>query len=105
MRRVNIFSLVGVIFFNLVVMLGAAITIYALLGAAWIISGSFLISPLLIVGADVMHLQAFSGFQFALSIGLAIVGMALVPLLKQLTHIILSLSKSYVAWNLKAIYA
>lgn len=104
MRRINVMALIGIIFLNLVLILGAAITIYALLASAWIAIGSFILSPVLLIGAAVTGVQAFNIFQFILSIALAGLGFYLVPLLQRVTGIIVGLTKSYLALNLKAIY-
>lgn len=104
MRKVNMFAVIGLFFFNLIVMLAAVITVYALLGSAWIVFLSFIASPALVVGAAVTGLQAMTVLNLGLSIVLAAVAFFSLPLLKRLTSIILTLTKHYIEFNRDAIY-
>ena len=105
MKRINVFALIGLIFFNLVISLAVFITIYALLFAAWVSVLSFIVSPLLVIGAHLFQLQAFTLFRFALAIVLALGSAFLLPFLMRVSSTIISLTKAYLAYNLKVIYS
>lgn len=104
MRKVNIFAAIGLVFFNLVIMLGAVITVYALLASAWIIFIAFMASPALVVGASLTGLQAMTALNLVSSIVLAGVAFISYPLLKRMSAVIFALSKHYIDFNRNAIY-
>ncbi|MBP1043796.1 DUF1700 domain-containing protein [Vagococcus sp. BWB3-3] len=104
MRKVNIFAVIGLFFFNLVVMLGAVITIYALLASAWIVAISFIASPALLVLAALSGLQAMSVVNLISSILLATLAFISFPLLTRVSALILTLSRQYIDFNKAMIY-
>lgn len=104
MRKVNIFAAIGLFFFNLIIMLGAVITIYAFLASAWIMAISFIASPALVVFAALSGLQALSILNLVLSIVLAGLAFISLPLLKRVSSLILTLSKHYINFNKDVLY-
>lgn len=104
MRKVNIFAVVGLFFFNLVIMLGAVITIYAFLASAWIMAISFIASPALVVLAALSGLQAMTVLNLGVSILLAGLAFISLPLLKRISALIITLSKQYIDFNKDVIY-
>ncbi len=104
MRKVNIFAVIGLFFFNLVVMLGAVITIYALLASAWIVAISFIASPALLVLAALSGLQAMSVVNLISAILLATLAFISFPLLTRVSALILTLSRQYIDFNKTMIY-
>lgn len=104
MRKVNIFAVVGLFFFNLVIMLGAVITIYAFLASAWIMAISFIASPALVVLAALSGLQAMTVLNLGVSILLASLAFISLPLLKRISALIITLSKQYIDFNKDVIY-
>lgn len=101
----NWFALISLIFFNLVVVMGFAIALYAIIASFWIIIGAFIISPILLVIANVTQLQDFSMFQSISSIFLCAIGLGLFPFMRKFTRLIITYSVSYIKYNKKMIYS
>lgn len=103
--KMNWFALISLIFFNLVVVMGFAIALYAIIASFWIIIGAFTISPMLLAIANVTQLQNFSMFQSIASIFLCAIGLGLFPTMKKLTRLIITYSVKYIEYNKKLIYS
>lgn len=105
MGKINFFGLLGVLFFNLIIVSGIAITVAALLFSFWTIVVSFVLSPILLAIVNLLGLQDFNLMQTILSIGLLIAGAALVPLAMKTTRLLADGCAKYIEFNKKAIYA
>lgn len=103
--KINWFALISLIFFNLVIVTGFAITLYAIVASAWIIIGAFTVSPILLVIATVTKIQDFSMFQSISSIFLCAIGLGLIPLMQKLTRLVITYSVNYIEYNKKMIYS
>ena len=104
MKKLNVFALIGMVFFNLIITLSVAITVYALLASAWIALVSFILSPILVLGAHVSSLQAFTFGRMLLACLLCGGSVLAVPFLARVTGMIGQLSKQYLAFNKDLIY-
>lgn len=105
MKKFNVFAFIGMVFFNLVIVLGLVIAAYGILFAAWVSVLAFITSPLLIIGAHFIGLQAFAWTQMGLAILLALIGSLILPALISISRLMFDLSKRYLAYNLKVIYS
>ncbi|WP_107841184.1 helix-turn-helix domain-containing protein [Metasolibacillus meyeri] len=104
MKKINWFALFGVVCFNVVLFSGVAIAAIGLLIALWAITLSFVVSPLLLLGANVTGLQNFEMLQTVLSVILCGVGVVLYPFSKKVTHYLIEFFSKYVKYNQKTIY-
>ena len=102
MKKASIvFSL---LFFNVVFILGVAESVYIFIASLWIVTGSFLLSPLLLLGATLLTIQDFSVFQSIASILLFALGGLLVPVCIKATKYVGNISAKYIAYNKRLIY-
>ena len=101
--KVNWAALFGLFWFNLIVALGAMITIFALVASLWIIVASFVISPGLVVGAKLLALPISWG-QLAISGCLCVGGLLLWQPLVRLTQMAWLRFKRYLRYNQRAVY-
>ncbi|MFV0561031.1 MAG: helix-turn-helix domain-containing protein [Enterococcus sp.] len=104
MAKINWFALIGVVFFNLILFLGIAITAIALLASLWILTIAFTVSPLLFIGVTLFKLQAFTFSMLGLSFLLMIIGLVLIPVSKKATKYLFDFFVAYVKYNKKTIY-
>lgn len=105
MGRINYFALFGVIFFNLFLSWGIAIVLVALLFSLWTIVVSFVLSPLILLGVNLMGLQEFDIIQTILSCIIFVVGIGLAPQAMKATRYLGVMVTKYIEFNKKAIYA
>ena len=102
MKKASIvFSL---LFFNVVFILGVAASVYIFIASLWIVTGSFLLSPLLLLGATLLTIQDFSVFQSIARILLFALGGLLVPVCIKATKYVGNISAKYIAYNKRLIY-
>jgi len=104
MNRVTWFALFGVVAFNVVLFSGVAVTVVALLFALWVITGAFIISPLLLAGVYITGIQVITTFQTVSCVVLFIIGLGLYPIAKKATSVLMSFFVKYFWYNLKTIY-
>lgn len=102
--KVNVFAVIGLIFFNLVFVLGLAISVYTIVASLWIILGAFIISPVILFITTFYKIQDFSMVQSIASVVLCSLGMALIPICKKITRFIIDISVNYIEYNKKMIY-
>ncbi|WP_087974369.1 HAAS signaling domain-containing protein [Oceanobacillus rekensis] len=70
-----VWAVIGLGFFNLVIVLGPFIALVALIIAGWIVAGAFIVSPLLVILNTVMYPEIFQFFDLFFSIGLTGLGL------------------------------
>lgn len=70
-----VWAVIGLGFFNLVVVLGPFIALASLIFAGWVVSFSFTVSPLLVVINTVIYPASFQLFDLFFSIGLTGLGL------------------------------
>ena len=104
MERMNYFALFGVIFFNLVVFSGFALTIAGLLFSLWTIVVSFILSPFILLVVNQLGIQKFELLQTILSCILFIIGIRLAPLAMKATRYLGVLLNKYIELNKRAVY-
>lgn len=102
--KVNVFAVIGLIFFNLVFVLGLAISVYTIVASLWIILGAFIISPIILFVATFYNIQDFSMIQSIASVVLCSLGLALIPICQKLTRYTIDISVNYIEYNKKMIY-
>ncbi|AEB28829.1 hypothetical protein CAR_c00780 [Carnobacterium sp. 17-4] len=105
MKKFNWFALAGVLLFNLLLFSVVALTIILLVFSLWLITGTFIVSPLLLLGANVTGIQNFSIFQSFASIFLCLAGLVLYPLAKKTTQTLVDSLTKYVKYNKKMVYS
>lgn len=104
MERMNYYALFGVIFFNVVLFSGFAIAVAALLFSLWIMVGSFILSPFLLLIVNQMGIQKFELLQTILSCILFVIGIGLTPLAMKATRYLGVLLNKYIELNKRAVY-
>lgn len=105
MKKFNWFALAGVLLFNLLLVSVVALTAILLVFALWLVTGSFILSPMLLLGANVIGVQSFSLFQSFSSILLCLAGLVLYPLAKKTTQSLIDSFTKYVKYNKKMVYS
>lgn len=105
MKKFNWFALAGVLLFNLLLVSVVALTTILLVFALWLITGTFILSPIILLGANVMGAQSFSIFQSFASILLCLAGLVLYPVAKKTTQTLVDSFKKYVKYNKKMVYS
>ncbi|UTR06151.1 DUF1700 domain-containing protein [Alkalihalobacillus sp. LMS6] len=101
--RINYFALAGVIAFNLIFVLGIAITLVSVLFALWVIIFSFALSPFLLAGSNLLGIQSFDAIQTVLSFVLLVLAIGLYPLTLKATIFMYGMFKTYIMYNKNAV--
>jgi len=70
-----VWAVIGLGFFNLVVVLGPFIALASLLFAGWVVAAAFIVSPLLVLINTILYPATFQFFDLFFSIGLAGLGL------------------------------
>lgn len=99
MRNVIIF--IGLVFFNLTIVLGPALGVIGSFFGLFVTGGVFVISPLLVIVSILLgngHL-----FEFFLSLIFAGIGLLLLPLLLKLARAGSQLINRYIQWNVRLV--
>lgn len=105
MKKFNWFALFGVLFFNIVLFSAVATTAILLLFSLWLITATFIVSPIILLVANLTGVQSFSFFQSFISIILCVVGIGLYPLAKKITQNLVVFFTKYVTYNKKMVYS
>lgn len=103
-KKINIFALIGMIFFNICLSLAVFITALSLLGALWTITLTFITSPLMALSVPFVFKEPFQWQQLLMSLVLCAIGVILYPLAKKASHYLFKFFLNYVKFNMKAIY-
>lgn len=101
--KINYLALFGVITFNLVIFLGIAITVIALLFSLWIIVLSFVASPMLLAIVNLSGIQSFDVLQTIMSFVLLLIGVLLYPFTLKASRSLYAFFVTYIQYNKKAI--
>lgn len=104
MNKINWFALFGVIAFNIVLFSSGAIIVVAMLGALWVITAAFIISPLLLLIGLITGTQIYPILSTLLCALIFIVGLGLYPIAKRATHYLVTFFVGYVKYNRRTIY-
>ncbi|WP_407371885.1 helix-turn-helix domain-containing protein [Carnobacterium sp.] len=105
MKKFNWFALAGVLLFNLLLFSVVALTIILLVFSLWLVTGTFILSPMILLGANIIGVQSFSLFQSFISILLCLAGLVLYPLTKKTTRTLVDSFTKYVKYNKKMVYS
>ncbi|MFD0898101.1 helix-turn-helix domain-containing protein [Loigolactobacillus binensis] len=104
MKHINFLALFGVIFFNMTLFSGGAITAVALLLALWVIIVAFILSPVIAFLVYLLNLQQLAIIQVILSLFLFVIGITLLPLAQKITFSLYEFFVRYIKYNQKTIY-
>lgn len=105
MKKINVFALIGLTFFNITIGIALFVTVYALLFSAWVTAFSFLVSPFLVIGAHVIGVQTFGIFNFILGVLLCLAALVATPFLIKVNRVITGLTSDYIKFNQDALYS
>lgn len=95
--KMNWLNLAGLLFLD-IILAGFAIGLVALVASAWVVFGSFLISPALVVLVDALGLQDFTIYRMILSCILACLSLLFIyPFCKLVTLRMKEIFSAY--WN------
>ena len=97
----NWYVITALVFFNLVFVLGVAISVYTMLASLWIIMGSFLASPFILAAVNFLGIQSFSLINTLASFLLFVIGVVLIPICQRATKFLLKISTDYINYNKK----
>jgi transcriptional regulator with XRE-family HTH domain len=103
-RHINWLALFGLIWFNLIVVLAVAGTAIGLLIGLWVIVITFMASPFLAVGADVLFDQTIAWWQLLAALFIGALGGSLVRPAWRITTYTWEAWKHYVRYNRRTIY-
>lgn len=115
MKKINWFSLFGVFWFNLLVMLAVVLTAGTILITLWFCAGVFIASPVILGVMEALDAlgwlpaaiigEEFNWWgQWIASLALAGLGAACIPLLWRLTQFLTRFFKQYLRYNVRAVY-
>lgn len=96
-----ILASISLFFFNLIFVLGPAITIFAVYLSLWIVSASFVLSPIFVVTQ--VLIGGFSTFELFVSLILCGIGIALGAGMLKAGKGLYRIFSTYVNWNMKLI--
>jgi uncharacterized membrane protein len=92
-------AVIGLSFFNLVIVLGPFIGLFGFLFGGWITGLSFIVSPLLVLVNTVIYPGVFQWFELFLSIALAGIGILIAVGMLYLTRGLTKLFVRYLKYN------
>ncbi|NRG28821.1 DUF1700 domain-containing protein [Bacillus circulans] len=98
-----VWAVIGLGFFNLVIVLGPFVTIAALILSGWIVGASFILSPLLVLVDSVFHPGSFAFFKLFMTILLVGLGIFLVIGMYYITRISSKGFINYLKFNAKLV--
>ena len=98
-----VWAVIGLGFFNLVIVLGPFIALIAILCGGWITGIGFIASPLLILLETVIHPGTFDTFELFLSITLSGLGLFIVIGMYFATHLLTNGFLRYLKFNTKLV--
>lgn len=104
MKKINYLALFGSLFFNVFLFSGIIVLGLAVLCCFWVIPTIFVLSPFVVLVFVQLGLDTFSWLELSLGIGLAIIGIVLLPLAKKITIYLLKYFKNYLKFNYKSIF-
>ncbi|WP_339230250.1 DUF1700 domain-containing protein [Oceanobacillus sp. FSL K6-2867] len=98
-----VWAVIGLGFFNLVIVLGPFIALAALIVAGWIAAGSFIVSPLLVLINTFMYPEIFQFFDLFFSIGLMGLGLFIAIGMYFATRAVTSGFIRYLKFNMRVV--
>lgn len=99
----GLFVAIALGFFNLIFVLAPILVIGALMFAGWIVSVSFILSPIIGIVIAVGALSSYAMFQFFSSLILCGLGLLLLLLIIPATKFFFKAFSVYIKWNIRAI--
>jgi len=104
MKKVNVFAVVGLFFFNLIVMLGAVIATYSFLAAAWFAEIMFMMSPAILAYSYFSGQGNITSLDLVSALLFTSLSVVIFPLLKWISVQIITISKKYIELNKAAVF-
>ncbi|WP_461224551.1 helix-turn-helix domain-containing protein [Lacticaseibacillus suihuaensis] len=104
MHKINWMALFGLIWFDIIVALAVVSVIGSLILTAWAIEVSFVVSPLLVIGANLLG-YAVPWHQLAFAAVLAGVGIALYQPVLRLTLYVWQMLRHYLRYSRQAVFS
>lgn len=98
-----VWAVIGLGFFNLVIVLGPFIALVALIVAGWTVAGAFIVSPLLVIINTVMYPEIFQFFDLFFSIGLTGLGLFIAIGMYFATRAVTSGFVRYLKFNVRVV--
>ncbi|WP_243300177.1 HAAS signaling domain-containing protein [Bacillus litorisediminis] len=94
-----VWAVIGLSFFNLVIVLGPFIALAALIIAGWAVGLSFIVSPILVLINAAVHPASFAFFELFLSIALSGLGLFITIGMLFVTRGLINLFVRYLKYN------
>jgi len=94
-----VWAVIGLSFFNLIIVLGPFIAVVAIIFAGWVTSISFVASPLLFVFNTIIYPQYFIAFDLFFSIGLCGLGIFIGVGMYYVTRLVIYGTVRYLKYN------
>ncbi|WP_110926544.1 DUF1700 domain-containing protein [Bacillus massiliglaciei] len=98
-----IWAVIGLGFFNLVIVLGPAIALASLIFSGWVAGISFVVSPLLVLLDAITHPQAFEFFNLFVSLAICGIGYFIILGMIFLTKLIVKGFVRYLQFNVNLV--
>lgn len=98
-----VWAVIGLGFFNLVVVLGPFIAVLGIILAGWITGGAFILSPLLVVIKMVIFPSTFQSFDLFASIGLVGAGILITLGMLYITRLVIKGFVRYLQFNVNIV--
>ncbi|WP_010651935.1 DUF1700 domain-containing protein [Oceanobacillus massiliensis] len=98
-----LWAVIGLGFFNLVIVLGPFIAVSALIIAGWVVAVTFVASPLLVLINVILYPQNFKFFDLFVSLGLAGLGLFLAIGMLFITRWLISGFVRYLKYNMSVV--
>jgi uncharacterized membrane protein len=98
-----VWAVIGLGFFNLVIVLGPFIALIGILFAGWVAGISFIASPILVVVGTIIHPGTFELFSLFLSLALAGLGLFIVIGMYFATRVLINGFVRYLKFNTKLV--
>lgn len=110
MKNINWMALFGMIWFNIIFSLGAFTAVFGILLGAWITIGALIAAPFLLAGEWILVVlmqlpwpASLEWYQVPLALVLCALGVGAIPLAKNLTSMLVRFCKQYIRYNVKAV--
>ncbi|NBJ67934.1 MULTISPECIES: DUF1700 domain-containing protein [Clostridia] len=98
-----VWAVIGLGFFNLVIVLGPFIALVSIIASGWIVGGSFILSPLLMLVNVILYPDTFIFFDLFASIGLVGVGIFIIIGMYYVTRYLSKGFINYLHFNVKLV--
>jgi len=98
-----VWAVIGLSFFNLVIVLGPFIALVGILLGGWVAGLSFIVSPILVLIEAIFSPETFEVFEFFFSVGLAGLGLFIVMGMLIASRTLVNLFVRYLKYNVNLV--